>query len=492
MFKSSDTNDGTVLNEARDKFAAPEDVTEPEIGRVQPGDSHKRLWNLPRFVATVRRLHIDPDRADAIAIVNLTNATIETINNEDGLPSDCGKFPLRYLQYNYKEAHKMLKNYTESNDAELKANSTILFKSFSEATNDFCVERGLPSTWAWDCDDISRLPAYLEQYAQAENPANQENAMDLSADNGHPISPISQAAATQSAATQPDFTQSNDSDNNDSDNQTILFKRNVFRCTQYLVKDRSGLHVWKREDECEVEDADQIPFITKPDRSFIRDRKRQYKGIGWIAMADGESITVGVGQSPFPPITLNVIWRDNEEDTPLWRSDVIKLVGLKRVEKDMQMYLPYTKTVEYESQKILVMSPTADGLLGGEPKAIERIQKQQAKLETTARLAASTSAQAGIAMPMQPAVMESSTTQSTVSQPAPAPQPATAQPGVGQQGSVQPASTQTAVTQPAPTQPLAPQPMDLQNVMAQMQMLLQQCTQLMSQQTQPVTAAQQA
>ena len=96
--RSYETNDPTVLNDARAKFTTPGDIPEPEIG-VKPGARHQALYNLPRFVASVRRLHTAPDNPSVVLVVEATNEQIEKINTENGFPMDCGKFPLRYLQH---------------------------------------------------------------------------------------------------------------------------------------------------------------------------------------------------------------------------------------------------------------------------------------------------------------------------------------------------------------------------------------------------------
>ena len=402
-------------------------------------------------MATVRRLHINADHTDAVAIAEETNKKIEEINIQDGLPGDCGKFPLPYLQYNYRSAHEILKKYRESDDAQLKANSRILFKAFSEATKDFCTERGLPLTWAWDCEDIDRLPEYLQGYEESENLA--EGSLDQ------------ESSSNQGPS-------SNQEDAMNLDLPEILFKRNVFKRFQYLVRETSGFHVWKEEDECEIVNADQIPRIMKPDPSFIRNRKRQYKGIGWIAMPDGESITAGAGQ--YPPITLNVTWQDNVEDTPLWRSDVIKMIGKTKVEKDMARHVPHTKSIKYEGRPVTIMTHTADGLVDGERKAIDRILKDKAKALTAAQSAASVSG-----LPVYTNLMEPSILQPVVSQSAPVPQSVSTQSVPDQQGPVQSTSTQTAVPQPISMQQSAVQPLDLNNPTTQI--VLQQLLQLLSQ-----------
>ena len=247
--KSSQTKHSTVLNEARAKFERGP-VSRLETIEMNPGAPHRAIWDLPRFVATVRRLHIEPDHPTAVAIASATNEKIEKINADHGFPKDCGKFPLRYLQLNYRNTHNMLKQFTGSIDVEHKARASVAFKSLSKATKDFCRDRKLPSTWAWECEEIDRLPEYLNEYGSSENQAglisHSENATD--------------AGMEDSGA-----------------DETILYKRKVFKRIQYLVKETSGLHVWKAADECDDVNADQIPPIMKPTRSFVRERKRQYK-----------------------------------------------------------------------------------------------------------------------------------------------------------------------------------------------------------------------
>ena len=187
-----------------------------------------------------------------------------------------------------------------------------------------------------------------------------------------------------------------------------------------------------------------------------------------------DAITEGAGQ--WPPITLNLEWRDGSEDTAMWRSEVIKMVGSKRVERDLQTHLPHRKMVEYGGQQAFVMSPTPAGLINGEQKAIERIQKQKIRPGKAAQLAASTSAQTGNSVPAAASVMQSTINEPTYPEAVPAPQPASTQAAVDQQRPVQLVPTQ-------PTQSTGSQSTDLNN--SQMQMIVQQLAQLLSQQGQP-------
>lgn len=139
----------------------------------------------------------------------------------------------------------------------------------------------------------------------------------------------------------------------------------------------------------------------------------------------------------------------------------------------MQTHLPHKKMVEYGGQQAFVMAPTASGLMNGEQKAIERIQKQKLRPGKAAQLAASTYVQTGTTVPTAASVMQSTISEPTLSQTAPVPRPAGTQAAVDQQRSVHPESTQLI-------QSTASQSVELDS--AVVQMIVQQVAQLMSQQ----------
>lgn len=174
-FGGNETNDDTVLDEARDNFAPPGNDPESEIIGVRPTGRQRRIWNVPAFVGTVRRLQIQPESALALRTIDNGNATIEKFNIEDNVPKDRGKFPIRYLQFTYRSAHRMIENYAKLNDAQSKANASLIFQGFRATTKEFCEKRFLPTSWAWECEDINRLPEYLSGYGPVqERPSDQQ------------------------------------------------------------------------------------------------------------------------------------------------------------------------------------------------------------------------------------------------------------------------------------------------------------------------------
>ena len=514
-------NPGAELNEAREKFTVPDDIPEPEKTEP-PKVNHKRIWKLRRFVGAVRRLHIEPDHGDAIAILKFTNENIDKINTSNGFPEGCGRFPLEFLRYNYRSAHAMLKSYNDSDDAEHKAHVTLLFRSFSETTKEFCTERGLPLEWAWTIKEITEIPVYLNEYQATDDEAlagatasNSNMQMEISAANisdntqqpsgsdGQPTTisgtpnnvQLTNSAANipnnmqqpsgsdgQSAITSGNTTQGNDPSpqlgvsqpggpqptltyTTNASRQAPAYKRNIGRhYVQYLVTEDSRLHVWKKESDCLGMDLTNAEFLIKPTREFVAQHKPLYDKVTWIAMPVDEAITHGAGAHP--PVTINVQWKGGLEDTPLWRTDLISMVGRDQVARDIQQHLPHHGWVESEGQKVWVESPTANGWMKGRGKAIQRLSDQRAKAAKAYDLATSAS------------MLASSLPQPTTSQPA-APYQGT--PAVHQSTVPQPPGAtvpQPAAAQPMPAQSAASQPVDLTN--PQVAAIIQQLMQLMS------------
>ena len=233
------------------------------------------------------------------------------------------------------------------------------------------------------------------------------------------------------------------------DGEPIKSKRQVFKTFQFLVEEKSGLHVWKSAQLCGDLKPEDIPSVGKPTKEFIAQHKHRYKSMRWIAMSVDDAITSGAGQ--YPRISVMVEWLGDLEDTLLSRSDLIKIAGQARVDQDLSNHLPYRKMIEFEGRKVFIMSQTEAGLFNGEMKAMQRIKNDQFK---AAKAAQFTVGQAGFSQPgiVQPGLAQPGVTQTGVAQ------PGFVQPGVTQSGFVQPGVAQPAVSQPAVPQAGVTQP----------------------------------
>ena len=226
------------------------------------------------------------------------------------------------------------------------------------------------------------------------------------------------------------------------DGEPIISKRQVFKTFQFLVEESSGLHVWKSAQFCDDLKPEDIPSVGKPTKEFIAQHKHRYKGIRWIAISVDDAVTSGAGQ--YPRISIMTEWLGDLEDTLLSRSDLIRIAGQARVDRDLQNYLPYRKMIVFEGRQVFIMSQTEAGLLNGEMKAMQRIKNDEFKAAKASQTSFS-----------QPVVSQAGAFQSNVAQPA-VNQPVVPQARVNQAG-VQPATSQPTIPQPT-TQPGSVQP----------------------------------
>ena len=239
-----------------------------------------------------------------------------------------------------------------------------------------------------------------------------------------------------------------------------LYRRKVFKSYEYLVEDSPGFFVWKKDSNCETVDPNQLPEVERRDRKWTVKNEEMYDHISWIAMQEKQAITVGAGRNP--PITCNVVWKPDIPDTPMWSTDVKTMIGEDQFDEDLEKHLPYSRTINFDGQEVVVRANTAAGLIHGEWKAIGYLEKRRGKVRKAAYFAASRPGQTGIvtSSSAQPAVMLTGVPQPGVPQPG-VPQPATLQPATLQPATLQPATLQSA-TQSA-TQPTTLQPATLQS-----------------------------
>lgn len=89
----------------------------------------------------------------------MVNSSIEKHNKEKNYSLNLGTFPLKYFQDKYQDAQALRKTFKETSDLERKKELGANFKKIYDATQEFCNERHLPKTWAWEYADINEEPA---------------------------------------------------------------------------------------------------------------------------------------------------------------------------------------------------------------------------------------------------------------------------------------------------------------------------------------------
>lgn len=122
-----------------------------------------------------------------------------------------------------------------------------------------------------------------------------------------------------------------------------------------------------------------------------------------------------------------VEWLGDLEDTLMSRSDLIRIAGQARVDRDLLNHLPYRKMIAFEGRQVFIMSQTEARLLNGEMKAMQRIKNDQFKA------AKANQTSFGQPAPPQTGAVQVGAFHLSVAQPGFA-QPAVSQPAVPQVG----------------------------------------------------------
>ena len=241
--------------------------------------------------------------------------------------------------------------------------------------------------------------------------------------------------------------------------EPILVKRHVFKDFHFLIWKHSGSHVWR---SCEEADPKKIELIEKSTKEFIKDRKRQYKGILWAAMAVDKAIVYPI--CTYPQISIMAEWRDDMPPTLMWRGELNKIAGKERVDKDLQRSLPFTESCVHMGRKYVVMSETEFGLDQGKRKAIEKIEKDN-QLGTRAQESVQEAAAQPVAAPplaapplaAPPLAAPPLASRPVAAQPT-APRPAAPRPVAAQPAAPRPAAPLPALAQPTSFQPALVRP----------------------------------
>ena len=224
------------------------------------------------------------------------------------------------------------------------------------------------------------------------------------------------------------------------DGEPIFAKRQVFKNFHFLIREHSGSYVWR---SCEEADPNNFGLVEKPTKEFTKNRKRQYKGILWLAMAVDKAIVYPI--CTYPQISIMAEWRDDAPPTLMWRGELNKIAGKEKVDKDMRASLPFVENGIHLGRKYVVMSETQFGLDQGKRKAEDKINDDERR---------GTMAQASV----QQAAVKTEAAQPVAAQPV-APRPAAPLSALAQPAAPLPALAQLrAPLQPAPLQPAPSQP----------------------------------
>ncbi|KAL9125159.1 MAG: hypothetical protein Q9217_005591 [Psora testacea] len=256
-----------ILNNARDKFDIS--IITPEVATERPKRSHKTYWDSTPFIATVRRLQIDPSNEKAIAFIETVNRDIEIHNDK------------------YQSTQVLRTTHKNATDPEQKKELTAVFKALCIATQEFCKERGFPETWAWQYENINEEPAWLSEAEGSQSNSITGTGNGASTGPGSGTGPVAgtgtatgngnDAGSGSGSGSGPGSGPGSVSDNHDDtemrdagdppavaesannsdtgigeamdkltlDGEPIKAKRTFFNDFQYLVQEKSGLYMWK-------------------------------------------------------------------------------------------------------------------------------------------------------------------------------------------------------------------------------------------------------
>ena len=337
-----------VLNDARDRSST-------SLNRI-----HQNFWRIPTFTGAIRQLQIDPSNRPAYEVIEKWNTDVEQKTAERNYATGAGSFPLTHLKRRYETAHELRKQHEEANDPQ-KPGLATRFAEVRTETEEYCQENGYPKSRAWQHQDINQRPdwpALAEPSTSSSNSNSNSSSVpgsDVAGSNGGSVAGSGTEAGTSTGtdSNEEDTEMGNAMDKLTLAGEPVEAKRKVFKNFQFLVKEQSGLHVWKSAEVHPNLNLDTIPIVEKPTKDFTAQHKRRYKSMRWIAMSVDDAITIGAGR--YPPIYAMVEWLGDLEDTLMTRSELIKLAG-PRVDQDLPSHLPYRKMIEFEGRQVFVMS----------------------------------------------------------------------------------------------------------------------------------------
>ncbi len=217
------------------------------------------------------------------------NSDIEAHNTEKGYNPGRGKFPLKYLQDKYQNTQALRTTYKDTTDPGQKKELAAIFEALCVATQEFCDEHGFPQTWAWQYADINKEPTWL---SEAEEPQTSSDTgtgtgtgtgSDSGSGSGNDDDTEMRDAGDPSAGTESanngDTGITKAIDKFTLDGEPIKSKRRVFKTFEFLVEEKSGLHVWKSAPLCGDLKPEDIPSVEKPTKEFIAQHKHRYKSM---------------------------------------------------------------------------------------------------------------------------------------------------------------------------------------------------------------------
>ena len=132
---------------------------------------HPKFWNMASFQAAVRQLQNDPSHIKAIEFITWWNKDIGMRNEKAKQDPASGLFPLRYMQSLYRSAHSSIDAYKKETDDERKMDLEALYSTAKSSTEEFCSENGLPSSWAWQYENIKKAPDLISEFNSSPGPS---------------------------------------------------------------------------------------------------------------------------------------------------------------------------------------------------------------------------------------------------------------------------------------------------------------------------------
>jgi len=141
------------LNNAHENFKVA-DLPQQNTRAVDDGKS-RNYQNMATFTTAVAKLQHDPSDAISRWILSKWNSDQRERNRVNKREIGTGTFPEYFLDV-YKQAHHLRRQHRKSTDERKKSELLQQFKNISVETTRFCKEYKIPSSWAWQDQEIDQ------------------------------------------------------------------------------------------------------------------------------------------------------------------------------------------------------------------------------------------------------------------------------------------------------------------------------------------------
>lgn len=141
------------LNNAHENFKVA-DLPRENTRAVDDGKS-RNFQNMAMLTTAVTKLQHDPSDASSRWVLSKWNSDQRQRNRTNEREIGTGTFPEYFLDL-YEQAHDLRRQYSKSTDETKKSELLQQFKNINVETTTFCKEYKIPSSWAWQDQEIDQ------------------------------------------------------------------------------------------------------------------------------------------------------------------------------------------------------------------------------------------------------------------------------------------------------------------------------------------------